>query len=336
MFVKPNYKRNFIMLEEANKTISSGKATGYLKEEIRDDKINIVVHVQNVDIKTDDNMLGIYLLSKEEKTIKPYYLGNVFIKNNKNGDAVFNMKKIVLEKKGVNIDKYDTVVVLKHDIARNDLSFYLVGFKNDSWNWEEEIKNTLISDVTQNTKKEGKGTDYKREEESSDEKIKTSEDNSKEKTLKNDMGEIEDNINDIIMVETENIKLKEMIGNVQEKYEETKVFSNKYPDCRWFKISDILFMTEDLFECYKNLSYIYNYDIHCAFYKYGHLLFGIELKGNNKIKNIYFGIPSKLGTESHPLLYVQQYANWVPKSADNPSVDEFGYWLIKINPQSEI
>ena len=139
---------------------------------------------------------------------------------------------------------------------------------------------------------------------------------------------IDEKSEDTIGFTTDNEKLKEMISKVQKNSKEINILESFM--CKWYRVFNLTFITEDLFGCYNNLSFVYNYDMNNAFYKYSHYLLGIE-EENNKIGHLYFGIPSRFGIEPHPFLYVQQYSNWFPVSEESSEMGDLGYWLIKID-----
>lgn len=138
MIKNSNYNRLFIMMREEDKGFGkSGKPTGYLKLEIKDNKGKALVHVQNIGLIEESKVLKAYLLSSLQPKAEPLYLGTIELKGG-NGDLTHEFSKNDLQKIGVDPAQLDTVVVTcKDTIMENGLqTFPLAGFKTQSWNWK--------------------------------------------------------------------------------------------------------------------------------------------------------------------------------------------------------
>ncbi len=321
-----DFNRLFIMLQEKDKGFgNNGKPSGYLKLEAKEKGVKVSVHIQNIKVLNENNVLKAYLLSSISRASKSLYIGVIEMKGNY-GDIVYELDHRELRDKGIDIKQMDTIVITCQKAVP------LVGYKNQAWNWESAF-------VQQQEKRIE--TDIK-----TDRKIKLTEHieeqlvAEREPPQKENILEKEDVIEEMVKPKNEIDKTdidpqKEDLVSQLSRYEkQEEPFENGALDHHWWRLNDCSFIVNNPYATYQTTFLLYNFPVMNVIHRYGHFLFGVKKDKQNQVKYISYAVPSRYGVDPHPLIQAQAYAIWVPMKEEKSLIGALGYWVVTLDAKS--
>ena len=341
--------RVFIIMQEEDKgSGKKGMAQGYLKLEVKQHEIKMLIHVQNIANIEPTHKLEAYLLSSVKKINMPLLIGSIALKSGC-GDSSSIVSKQQLAKANVQSRELDTIIILCRDIDKGKIiSFPLVGFKNAEWDWRTVFKEYEAKRIGEEKKNE-KATKSSAQQENS---IK------KEVSAENEM-------DDIVYGKKQNHEQQEKreetkIKNKQRSQEEAKQQTNTnqteniipgfsklrvvkdpmsegYVGFEWRLVQNYQVILQTLYTANNHAITQMAFQIMNHFYtinairRYGYYLVGVLSDGKACPEKIAWAIPAKYGIEPHPLLHIQAHASWVAQTGEKKEIGAFGYWSVVID-----
>ncbi len=332
------------MLNESQQGFGKdGKPTGYVRIEIKNDMVKVLVHTQNIVVIEKNKSLEANLLSSNKKDAKPFSLGKLALSQN-GGDLIYGFNIKDLARVGQEVSSIDTaVIVLKGtDKSAEKVSFPLAGFKNGEWDYKKVFDSIKASNEKNTEDKVEKMNEAKK----TDKTVQTDKVTGKDieiqtdKTLEPEITIKSDKDRDMRKAEgTDSLEA----GNQKEK--ELKHTLSDYPACErpfacgdlgysWHNIDNLKFILENEYSNERIMYLMYNYNVMNAIYRYNHFLFGIDNCSTNESRRIAFAVPSRYGIEPNPLIYAQPYARWIAKNGEKTVAGALGYWMVVIDTQN--
>ncbi|MGE4283089.1 MAG: hypothetical protein AB7G87_05140 [Clostridia bacterium] len=351
-----SYHRLFIMMQEEDKGYGkSGKPTGYLKLEIKENKGKASVHIQNIGAIGENKVLKAYLLSSAQQEGGFLSLGTINLKGDY-GDDTYEFSRDEVAKLGLEMSLLDTIVVIcKESLNENALESYpLVGFEKQEWNW----KNVLLSKLRHKEKEKGELAAQRLKEQQvtvpAEVIREEAGDNTEEAGVELGAGEEAlDYSNVNTDWENEQKYIQETMNafergfGTQHKESATPSEDSKNIDAqvaryamakqpfvngdigyKWWNINDYTFILNNSYSNYNTSFSLYNPSVMHLIRRYGYFLFGVKEKSQEDSGSLAYAIPSRYGIEPHPFLNLQAYAYWIPKRGERHTIGALGYWVI--------
>ncbi len=305
-----DFHRSFIMLQEKDKGFGeNGKPSGYLKLEAKENGVKASVHIQNIKVLNENNVLKAYLLSSISRTSKSLYIGTIEMKGNY-GDIVWEFDNRELKDKGIDIKQLDTIVITCQKAVP------LVGYKNQEWNWESVFAQQ--QEAIQEVKKEI---------------IKEQPVEGKENVLEEMVRPIEETAKIDYNIDIDPQK-EDLISHLSKYEKQEQPFESGALDHHWWRLNDCSFIVNNPYATYQTTFLLYNFPVMNVIHRYGHFLFGIKKDAQDQVKHISYAVPSRYGVDPHPLLQAQAYAMWVPMKEEKSFIGALGYWVVTLDANS--
>lgn len=296
------YVREYFLLENHNSAgINENYVAGYVKIEIKNSNARLVSVVQNAYKLNKDMQLALYM-----------------VKNKSDNDFVrlgrFEQKNDAWELKV----QFDCRNILDSKLNYNEVSLFLV-VEEDQKGKIHNSKNYLVAfrGVKTDIKVEKKDIQNIIDRMTYPQKIKESMQNNEEFNF--------------LSVSEAVWDMDRLISCFNNYFEKIEPFGVSRKDYSWWKVNSTVNLNNILYQCNIKTPVMFNPLVMMAHYKYKHLIAGIYCDKNRKKEYLVFGIPGYYNVDERPF---GEMCLWVGTNILKPQQDNFGYWLIYIEPKS--